>query len=97
MFSTDDFKRVSDDSGLTKAELAGVYGVSRQTIYSWLNGPGPRPDSIVARSASATTRMLSAMLTRKLLPLKVNADERKRRLGKITTNATTLRPDPVGE
>ena len=32
------FQRIVRESGLTKSELAYLYGVSRQTIYDWVDG-----------------------------------------------------------
>ena len=82
------FQRVLDSAGLTKVELAELYGVSRQTVHTWATGGEPRPGSYTARMASVITRALVASLDRRLLPL--GAMDKAARAARIASMAKTL-------
>lgn len=66
MFDTTKFRRVMLESGLTKIELAGLYGVSRQTLYTWRT-EGPKQPTLALRAEKYTDGLLAAM-ERGLLP-----------------------------
>lgn len=96
MFDPVEFKRVVATAGLTKTELARVYGVSRQTIYGWLDGAPPRGEGYTARMAVAITHGILSAVQRKVLPMRaVNAAERKRRVDKMATMLQSLKPAAV--
>ena len=83
MFNRENFAKVFDDSGLTKAELGDIYGVSRQTIYAWYSGnSAPLQRTVVAREQLYTRALLGA-LDKRLLPLPKNPPQRKDRLLKM--------------
>ena len=69
MFNRDNFKKVFERCGLTKSELASLYGVSRQTVYDWYKGAGsPTQRTLVAREQLYTKGLLAA-LDRGVLPI----------------------------
>lgn len=75
-FDREQFRKVFHESGLTKVELTQLYGVSRQTLYSWqTHGPS---NSIIAERAVAYTSALTAAMTRGVLPLPATLDRRAR-------------------
>jgi len=82
------FIRVATQSGLTKAELAKFYGVSRQTILHWSAGGRMREHTHTTRIAETITKALVISLDRKLLPLKVMSREERR--ARVTRMARTL-------
>lgn len=82
------FKRVLDESGFNKSELAVLYGVSRQTIHTWAGGGAPRPDSYTARMAASITKALCIAINKRLLPF--GAMDRERRLARIKRMAKSL-------
>ena len=88
------FKRVLADSGLTKSELAELYGVSRQTIHAWAAGTSPpRVGSYTARMQTVITNALCNAIDRKLLPLKLShrgSPQKEARRERITKMAATL-------
>lgn len=70
MFDHTKFRRVFEASGLRKAELAKLYGVSRQTIYDWYTGASaPAQKALVEREVLYTKGLLAAV-DRGVLPLK---------------------------
>lgn len=83
MFDQKAFARVFDRSGLTKTELATLYGVSRQTIYDWYAGDSAPAQKALAERAQLYTRGLTAALDRGLLPLPKAKAQRKERLLKM--------------
>lgn len=98
MFPFDQFKRVVTGSGLSKTELSKVYGVSRQTIYGWLDGTPPKPGSYTERMAVVITRGVLAAIQRGALPMQaVAAGERKRRVRKMASALQALKPEPISE
>lgn len=81
MFSHEKFKRVFKESGLTKSELASLYGVSRQTIYDWHDGDGAPTQKALAVRAELYTNGLAAALDHGVLPIRVkDAKLRKERV-----------------
>jgi uncharacterized protein YjcR len=83
MFDRKNFTRVFDDSGMTKAELAKLYGVSRQTIYAWKDGHSTPVQKTVAEREQLYTRGLLAAMNKGLLPLPKQPAQRKERLLKM--------------
>lgn len=89
MFNRNDFKKVFEGSGLTKAELASLYGVSRQTCYDWYKGDGtPTQRTLVAREQLYTKGLLAA-LNRGVLPI-ANVKDPKIRKERILAMAQML-------
>ena len=87
------FQRVLDAAGLTKIELAVLYGVSRQTVHTWASGGKPRPGSYTARMAEVITRALIQALDRKLLPLgAMDKPAREARVKKMSLTLQQLKP-----
>lgn len=87
------FNRVLFNSGLTKAELAKLYGVSRPTIYAWAKGAGPWPGTLAARRVDAITAALCSAIDRKVLPLRAASPEwRAARVAKMTVTLQNLKP-----
>ena len=83
--------RVLLHAGLSKPELAELYGVSRQTVYGWIKGAAPRGAN--ARSALAVTKALENAMDRSLLPLAVaSAEERRQRIVSMTRILRDLKP-----
>lgn len=80
------FKRVYKRTMLSKAELALLYGVTRQTIYNWINGGEPT-QGFVLKHAEEMTRILNAMLDKQLLPFSkaLTKERRIERLKKVLT------------
>lgn len=81
MFNHTKFTTVFERSGLTKAELATLYGVSRQTIYDWYTGASaPAQKALVIREELYTSGLASA-IDRGVLPVRVkDAKLRKERV-----------------
>lgn len=89
------FRRVINDSGLTKIELSKLYGVSRQSIHCWQDTP-PRAGSLLARQAEAITVALVSLIDTKRLPLAVLSREaRSAFVAKLATTLQNLKPVPV--
>jgi hypothetical protein len=63
------FARVLTESGLTKIDLAAIYGVSRQTVHAWSFTAPPRANSLLARQAEVITQALILAIDRGVLPL----------------------------
>ena len=62
MFNHEAFARVFDDSGLTKTEIADIYGVSRQTVYAWYSGSSaPLQRTVVAKEQLYTRALITAL------------------------------------
>lgn len=75
-FDCNKFTRVMDKAGLTKHELADLYGVSRQTLYIWREKP-PAQKTLAERAEKYTDGLYSA-LTRGLLPLSSDTPRERR-------------------
>lgn len=67
MFDCKNFRKVMDESGLTKSELAGLFGASRQTMYAWRDH-APQQRTLAERAEKYTNGLLAA-IQRNLLPL----------------------------
>ena len=87
-------KRVGAGSGLTKKELAILYGVSRQTIHSWAEGTSPpREGSLLARQAEAITLALLNLISNGGLPFPAMVKEARRsRVERMAKTLQGLKP-----
>jgi hypothetical protein len=75
-FDCKKFKRVMDSSGLTKAELAKLFGVSRQALYLWCDrAPGQK--TLAERAEKYTDGIIAAM-SRGLLPFAATVSPERR-------------------
>jgi len=89
------FARVLTESGLTKIDLAELYGVSRQTIHGWAFVGPPRAGSLLARQAEVITAALIATIERGLLPLEaMDKAARRERVAKMAARLQGLKPAP---
>lgn len=81
MFNQAKFNRVFKESGLTKSELASLYGVSRQTVYSWYKGDATPTQKALAVRESLYTSGLASAIDRGVLPIRTrDAKLRKERV-----------------
>lgn len=95
MFSHAAFQRVVQQSGLSKYELALLYGVSRQSIYDWLGGQVPKAGGLLSRMADAITTVLSAAITKRTLPMPpVDKRVRKERIARMRVRLEKLPAAP---
>ena len=91
-----DFARVLAESGLSKIDLAELYGVSRQTIHGWAFVGPPRANSLLARQAEVITAALLVAVDRGLLPLEaMDKDARRERVKKMAARLQGLKPAPA--
>lgn len=91
-----DIARVVSDSGLSRVELAKLYGVSRQTLYYWLTVSPPREGSLLARMVVVITAALLTAIDKKVLPLSDTSSEvRARRVAAMARTLQALKPAPV--
>lgn len=91
MFDREAFKNVFEESGLTKTELAYLYGVSRQTLYGWAGASEPQQKTLVERAAAYTTALRSAMRQHLLpFPVSITPQVRKARLLKMAQGLHAL-------
>lgn len=91
------FARVVRESGLSKVELARLYGVSRQAIHGWCRAKQPRTyvGTYTARMATAITATLLISLDRKILPLAaMDREKRTARVAKMSQTLSNLKPAP---
>ena len=89
-------QRLLERSGLTKVELAELYGVSRQTIHYWVAVAPPRAGSYTARMAETITAALENAIARKLLPLgAMDKFARRARIVKMARTLQGLKPAPI--
>jgi len=89
------FKRVLNNAGLTKIELAALYGVSRQTVHTWAAGGLPRAGSYTERMATVITRALNAALDKRMLPFgPMDRTVRVARIAKMAITLQNLKPAP---
>jgi hypothetical protein len=89
------FARVLDASGLTKIELAALYGVSRQTIHSWSFIAPPRENSLLARQAEVITQALVKLIDMRQLPwAAMDREVRRSRITKMAERLQSLKPAP---
>ena len=90
------FSLVLANSGLSKGELASLYGVSRQTIYCWKDGVLPRANTTLARQAEVITAALVNSIGLKILPLGAMASgARKARIASMAKTLQSLKLAPI--
>ena len=95
MFSREAFARVVKQAGLTKYELAALYGVSRQSIYDWLKGDMPKAGGLLSRMADALPVVLLAAVTKRALPMPpVDKAVRKARIARMQARLEKLPAAP---
>lgn len=87
MFDRAKFNRVFSTSGLTKSELASLYGVTRQTIYDWSSDSGPTQKTLVVREELYTNGLLRAI---DLGVLPIRAQDIKQRKERVLAMAQAL-------
>ena len=90
------FQRVINETGLTRTELARLYGVSRQTIHQWTVAAGPREGGHTARMGEGVTHAVRTAVKRRIRP-RPGLDKQTRR-GKVAVMAKTLqglKPAPM--
>jgi len=92
--ATGGFPGVLQGAGLTRSELAALYGVSRQTIHAWITGGAPR--GYTARMASVITAALLNSIERKVLPFAaVSREVRAARIARMAKTLQSLKPAPA--
>jgi DNA-binding XRE family transcriptional regulator len=85
--------RVLNESGLNVTELAKLYGVSRQTIYTWLSGGHPQSNTYGARMQTVITAALINAIERGVLPLgSMDKGKRRDRIARMAVTCQNLRP-----
>lgn len=90
------FERVIKETGLSRLELAKIYGVSRQTIHQWTVGAGPRPGSYTARMAIVITTALLIAVEHRILPLlPLDKQVRRRRVATMVSRMQGIKPAPI--
>lgn len=90
------FHHVLTYSGLSKNELATLYGVSRQTIYHWAKGSKPWGGTPSARLMDTITTALCNAIELRILPLRqVGKEMRKERIAKMQATLHSLKPAPI--
>lgn len=90
------FDRVLKDSGLSRTELAKLYGVSRQSFHYWINESLPRENSLLARMATVITTALLNSIDRRILPLPASGKEvRAARIARMAKTLQALKPAPA--
>ena len=92
----DAFQQVVERAGLTRAELAKLYGVSRQTIHYWRVTSPPRENGYTARMAQTITQALLTAINRRLLPLaSLDKKHRREKIAGMARTLQALKPAPV--
>ena len=90
------FHHVLTYSGLTKAELATLYSVSRQTIYHWAKGSKPWDGTPSSKLAETITTVLCNAIELRILPLRqVGQELRKERIAKMRDTLHSLKSAPI--
>lgn len=90
------FEHVLAKSGLTKVELARIYGVSRQLIYYWSKVGPPRYGTYTARMAEVITAALENAMAKGLLPLgAISKEARRARVERMAKTCQSLKPAPA--
>jgi DNA-binding XRE family transcriptional regulator len=93
MFDREKFAAVCRDSGLTKAEVGVILGVTRQTVYDWLKGGEPFQPFLQRLAVRACDALLIA-IKQGVLPLSRNLprDERDKKVALMATKVQQLPP-----
>jgi hypothetical protein len=92
--ATNGFTRVLQGAGLTRSELATLYGVSRQSIHHWITVAPPR--GYTARMESVITAALLTAIERKVLPFAaVSKEIRAARIARMAKTLQSLKPAPA--
>lgn len=97
MFDREGLLYVLQNSGLSKGEVGVLYGVSRQTIYNWIDGGVPTQSFIVTHAA-ATTKGIKSAITAHLLPFPatLTVAQRRKRLNAMVQQLHILaKPAPL--
>lgn len=98
------FPRVINESGLTKIELAALFGVSRQTIFAWEQGKTPKPKLPhsrgsafypVGRFESITQALVKLIDLRQLPWAAMDKTVRASRITKMADKLAGLKPAPA--
>lgn len=90
------FAGVVKHAGLTRVELANLYGVSRQTVHYWLTVGPPREGGYTARMAHVITAALLNAIDKKILPFAgVSREVRAARIERMRNQLQSLKPAPV--
>ena len=76
MLEREIYERAVTQSGLTKQELADIYGVSRQQVYNILKGSNP-PEQRAAR-VNLYSRAISKLIELGTLPLPASVKGQQR-------------------
>jgi mono/diheme cytochrome c family protein len=96
MLDPQNFARVVEKSGLTKVELAALYGVTRQTIHYWITVGPPREGGYTDRMAETITEAILNAIAKGILPLTaISKQARTDRVLKMAKTLQSLKPAPV--
>lgn len=96
MLEQANFDRVRTTSGLTKVDLAALYGVSRQTIHYWITKGLPREGSFTDRMAEAITQAILNAVAKGILPLPaMDKTARAARIASMAKTLQNLKPAPA--
>lgn len=84
IFDRDKFKRALELTGLSRVESAKVFGISRATLYLWLQDGTPHERFLLPHIDKACDALLFAV-DRKLLPLprKLTREERAHKVARM--------------
>lgn len=88
----DQVSEIRDVYGLNMSELANVLGVTRPTVYAWLSGQEPKPESLVhiKRLSSVTPQIKELNVPRRENLIRRPIFEGKSLLEKIKCNENIL-------
>lgn len=96
MFDKTKLEKIVRDSGLTKLEIARLFGISRQTLYTWLEGKSmPKQDYMKRLVGRGCESILNAMKMR-VLPMSVGLTKLQRRHN-IGVMAQKIQSIPVSQ
>lgn len=91
VFERDKFTKATQESGLTKAELAAILEISRQQVYNLIDGATPRSGAAVRR-ANIYVVALCKLIDQRVLPFPggVVGPRRVQALAKLKTKLYDL-------
>ena len=69
MFDRTKLQKIAHDSGLTRTEIARLFGVSRQTLYSWINGTSQPQQAFMKRLVGRGCDSILHAMKMKVLPM----------------------------